>query len=243
MAGGVLGVGLFLFSKVSGAKPVLKKKLPGIKYPVYIRIGTTDASVLRQVLIERQYDLDLPLPTLPRIIVDAGANIGLSAVFFANKYPDAAIFAVEPEESNFQLLKRNVSRYPQIRPLHMALWGESRQIHLIDPGDGHHGFQTVKADEVGNGQRRKVQAITMEDLITRLELNYVDILKVDIEGAEKEVFENSLGWIDRVGVIMVELHDHLKVGCREAFVSATKAFPEEFFKGETVIRLRKRINV
>ena len=72
----------FLYGKLLGSQPLLKMQLPGIRYPLWVRVGTTDVSVLKQVLVERHYDFDLPIA--PRRIVDAGAYTGLSVVFFAN---------------------------------------------------------------------------------------------------------------------------------------------------------------
>lgn len=233
---GLSGLMAFFFAKLSGTRPLFKKKLKGIKHDVYVRIGTTDLSVLQQTLIERHYDFSLPMA--PKVIVDAGANIGLSAVFFANKYPDALILAIEPDEGNFKVLQKNVAHYAQITALREAVWSENKQICLIDPGTGNHGFQTV-AEGVVNGNRKGfVQAITMDALIDKMGLQRIDILKLDIEGAEKEVFETSERWIGRVGSIMVELHDHLKPGCSVAFLSATNGFSEKSMKGETVIVLR-----
>jgi methylase of polypeptide subunit release factors len=74
------------------------------------RNGTKDLSVLKQVFVERQYDF--PLPKAPISIADAGTNSGLLAVYFANRYPGASVIAIEPEDSNFKLLKRNASPYP-----------------------------------------------------------------------------------------------------------------------------------
>jgi len=186
--------------------------------------------------MEKHYDM--PCPIVPKTIVDAGANIGLSAIFFANKYPDATIIAVEPESSNFQLLQKNVSPYPQIKTLQAALWKENRQINLIDPDNGHHGFQTVEGNTNGCAQSGLVQALTVDAVMSSMGLNSVDLLKIDIEGAEKEVFENSVKWIGKVEMIMAELHDNIKPGCRNAFMEATKAFAYESSKGETVMRLR-----
>jgi hypothetical protein len=70
-------------------------------------------------------------------------------------------------------------------------------------------------------------------------IDYVDLLKVDIEGAEKEVFESSSRWIDRVGAIAIELHDQLKSGCSSAFRDATRDFSYESRKGETIFVARK----
>ena len=73
--------------------------------------------------------------------MDAGANIGLASILFANRFPQAKIFAIEPEHDNFNLLADNVCTYDNIVPLHAALWGENATIHLTDPGDGAWGFR------------------------------------------------------------------------------------------------------
>jgi hypothetical protein len=56
--------------------------LAGVKHPVYVRPGTTDIEVMQQVLLD--YEYDFKLPGRPQVIVDAGANIGLASVYFAN---------------------------------------------------------------------------------------------------------------------------------------------------------------
>jgi FkbM family methyltransferase len=234
---GLAGVAAFFFSKLSGRKPIFKKNFPGLKYPFYIRIGTTDASVCKQCLIEQQYGF--PLRIKPKVIVDAGANIGASTVFFASKYPNSIIFALEPEKSNFILLERNVSFYSQIKPIKAALWKENRQICLIDPGEGHHGFQSTEKVGQNSQSDRFIQALTLDALMTRMGLDSVDLLKIDIEGAEKEVFEGSAKWIDKVAVIMVELHDHIKPGCSKAFHEASGGFFRESVKKEVVISIKR----
>jgi FkbM family methyltransferase len=241
LAIGLYGVLVFIFAKVLRTHPLFKTKVPGIRHPVYLRIGTTDATVLRQVLIEKHYDI--PRQVAPKAILDAGANIGFSAIFFANKYPDATIVALEPESSNFQLLQRNVSAYPQIKPLQAALWKENRQINLIDPNHGHHGFQTVEVTMNGCAQLGLVQALTVDAVMSRMGLSSVDLLKIDIEGAEKEVFESSAKWIDRVQMIMAELHDSIKPGCSKAFREATKVFTLESSNGEIIVRSRTEMKV
>jgi hypothetical protein len=69
-------------------------------------------------------------------------------------------------------------------------------------------------------------------------VDYIDILKVDIEGSEKEVFESCETWIDRVGVLIVELHDRWKSGCSRSVHSAAKDFSIEWTRGETTFFLR-----
>lgn len=234
---GLKGVLVFIWAKVTGTKPALKTRVQGARHPICVRIGTTDTSVLRQVFKERQYDI--PIEVNPKLIIDAGANIGLASVFFANKYPNALIIAVEPEPSNFKILQRNVSAYPQIQALQAAVWNEDGQICLYDPGDGHHGFQTAASAESGAKSLGSVEAVTIGSLIARAGTDRLDILKIDIEGAEKVVFAASPRWLDAVDVIMAELHDHIHEGCSKVFFEATGQFQIQIVNGETVVRARR----
>jgi hypothetical protein len=69
-------------------------------------------------------------------------------------------------------------------------------------------------------------------------IDYIDILKVDIEGAEKEIFSGSPSWINHVGVLIVELHDRLKAGCSRSFFNATNSFDHEWYQYENVVLAR-----
>lgn len=233
-----------LLAKVSGRRllkfwrkwPLCKIQVPGIRHPVSLRVGTTDVEVLKQVLLDGEYDF---LPSIhPKVIIDAGANIGLSAIFFTNKFPEAVIYALEPEESNFRLLEINTSAYPQIRPLKAALWNENKRISLIDPCGGHCGFVTLDEDPKQNQRQDLVDAITLDALMNKMDLKDIDILKVDIEGAEKEVFESSAKWIDKIRIVMVELHDRYRPGCDKAFFEATSRFQPGITNVQTVMRLQ-----
>jgi FkbM family methyltransferase len=206
---------------------------PGLKYPVHIRLRATDVSLLSEVLVDAEYDWDFPVP--PRVIVDAGANIGLTSVFYANKYPDARILAIEPELSNFELLKENAAPYSNIVCLQAALWKYDTNVTITDPGFGHWGFQTTEEAMPSKTVRQiETEGIAVTSLMERFGINYIDFLRVDIEGAEKEVFESASSWIHRVGVIAIELHDRLKTGCSRSLYLATKDFQWVYTRGETV---------
>lgn len=230
---GCRGVMAFLLGKATRTKPMVKVTVPGIRHPVYVRACTTDASVYAQVLVEKHYEFELPIN--PRFIIDAGANIGLAAVYFANRFPDAAIIAVEPEADNYAMLCRNAAPYPQIRPLRAALWSENCRLHLFDPGQGSHGFQ-IRSDSAGSAA---VDAVTVDYILQQAGMKEVDLLKIDIEGAEKEVFEASAEWRGRMLAVMAELHESLKPGCNAAFEAATACLNGHAEKGETIARYRQ----
>jgi hypothetical protein len=75
-------------------------------------------------------------------------------------------------------------------------------------------------------------SISVADLMRSFDLDHIDVLKLDIEGSEKEVFEDSAEWIDRVSAIAIELHDRFKSGCSRAFYAATTGFAHEVTRDE-----------
>jgi hypothetical protein len=65
----------------------------------------------------------------------------------------------------------------------------------------------------------------------KFQISGIDLLKIDVEGAECEIFETSQNWIERVRTICIELHDRLRPGCREAYERATTGFPKRWRVG------------
>jgi FkbM family methyltransferase len=184
---------------------------------VHLRIDTSDFCAYRDVLIFRTKSYDPAIAGFsPNTIVDAGAHIGMASILFALQYPAARIIALEPEPSNFAALIKNTAPYKTITPIHAALWREDGEVTLGSSNAHPKGaFQIVK-----NGQQR-VRAIRMDTLIREACIDSIDLLKVDIEGAEIEVFE-SCPWIRTVRVIAIELHDRVRPGCTSVVESAAK---------------------
>ena len=185
--------------------------------PVYLRIDTSDLCAYRDVLIFRTKCYDPQISSfVPKTIVDAGAHIGMASISFALKYPAARIIAIEPEPSNFAALVRNTAPYKMVTPIQAALWSQDGEVTL-GPSNAHpKGALQI----VPNGSQ-KVRAITMETAMREGGLDSIDLLKVDIEGAEIEVFE-ACPWIANVQVIAIELHDRVRPGCTTAVQHAAK---------------------
>lgn len=192
---------------------------PGADHAVHLRLGTSDFCAYKDVLVCRIKEYEPGIANFsPRVIVDAGAHIGMASLGFARRYPRATIYAVEPEPANFALLCRNVGGHPQIVPVQAAIWKQDGEVGL-GPSEAHPkgAFQVVE-----NGETR-VRAITMGTLMHEMKIEFVDLLKMDIEGAEKDVFE-TCDWIARVGTIAIELHDRVKPGCTAALQRAARGF-------------------
>jgi FkbM family methyltransferase len=229
--------GVYLVAKARLSRKPLQVSVAaaGVKHPIHLRLRTTDVSVFEEILLQSEYEFDSNRQ--PAVIVDAGANIGMTSVYFANRYPTARIFSIEPEAGNFAMLEKNAAPYLNIVPIQSALWKATGMVSLSDPGSGSWGFQT---GELSNSEAGAppVRAITIDALMCQFDLDFIDVLKVDIEGSEKEVFESCTSWIDRVGILIVELHDRWKSGCSRSVYSAAKDFPIEWTRGETTFFFR-----
>src|SRR5437667_11569462 len=90
---GIRGVLAIAAYRLFGRPREIAAYAPGIRNPVHIRIRTTDTSTYSDILVGGEYAFDLPFA--PKIIVDAGANIGMASIYFTHRYPDAKIIAIE----------------------------------------------------------------------------------------------------------------------------------------------------
>lgn len=219
--------------RLFGQPKELKAHPPCIQNPVHLRVRTTDVSTYSEILLRKEYDFDLPFS--PKTIIDAGANIGMASIYFAHRYPDAKIVAVEAEASNFAMLARNVQPYPAITPIHAALWRQDGEIAVREP-DPSGGASGNWAFVTAEGPGIRVRAITVRTLMKAMQFETVDLAKIDIEGAEIEVFEKA-EWANSVRCLMIELHDRFRPGCSDAVEAVVSQF-SKLQRGETTLYLR-----
>ncbi len=205
-----------------------------IRFPFSLRVPSSDARAYKQIFLQQEYDFSVA--TEPRVIIDAGANIGLASIYFANKYPDSRIIAIEPEEGNYELLSQNVAPYANVVAVHAALWDRNEEINLIKHGVGDWGFMTESkgAPKNANPVSHTVKAMTLDSIIDEFDLDRIDILKIDIEGAEREVFADTSSWIGAVNGLIIELHERLKPGCNRSFYNGSNGFESEWRQGENL---------
>lgn len=196
--------------------------------PIELRRRSTDSAAYRQVFIDDDYAFDYPRD--PSVIVDAGAHIGCASVWFARRFPRARIISVELDRANFELLERNTSRLANVTAIHAALWPTSGQVSIENPDDETWSFRATEGEGVG--------AVTIPELMERFGIDRIDLLKLDIEGAEADVLAASGPWIGDVDMVVAELHDRFVPGCTEAFDKATEQFPMRVGRGENVLVAR-----
>lgn len=226
-------------AELAGTTPLFEVRRPDVRHPFYLRLRTSDLPTYDQIFVHKEYDFQADEPL--RTIVDAGANIGLTSIFLANRYPDAKIIAIEPEASNFELLRKNLAPYANVVLVNAALWCRNEPVNVVDPGLDKWGFMTIDGGSGGSSsaaQCHAVDGLTVDRIMAMHGLARIDLLKVDIESAEKEVFQDSSRWIDRVDALIVELHDRMKSGCSRSFYNGSNGFDEEWEHGENVFLAR-----
>lgn len=196
--------------------------LTPIKRNIIVRRGTSDISCLQNVFLDQEYET--PFRVDPKIIIDAGANIGMTTLFFSEKYPGARIVAIEPEASNFAILRKNCAGLPNVTLIHAALWPTEQALVIQDSSAEKWAFSVIEGKNSTGSQ--PVKAITIPVLLRELGVKHIDILKLDIEGAERELFNTGAeSWLGTVGQIIIELHDRFISGCASAFYAKITRYP------------------
>lgn len=169
------------------------------------RFNRGDLQSVREVLVEEVYGCELPF--LPRSILDLGANIGLASLWLARRYQqaeDMCILAVEASKAN--------ARVAAVNFRDNAIRGEVIQA-AVGETSGEAFFAARAASNVGRivssaaEASVRVPVIGIAELVARFPSGQVDLVKMDIEGSERDLLTPSSNWLDRVRALMIEWHD------------------------------------
>jgi FkbM family methyltransferase len=219
-------------------------ELPDSDYEVSLRLNTSDIPTFEQVFVSLEYE-SLNLPKSAEVIVDLGANIGLAAVFFGLRYPSARILCVEPEAGNFAALVRNTEALgDRVRNQHAAVWTKDGFVNLHTESESGSplGAWGVQVSDRKTGSTVMTKSCKVATLFDEAGFDRVDILKIDVEGAELEVFsESAHEWLPRVDLIIIETHERFRPGSDEAVRKAVRPMFEELpRRGENLFFRRAR---
>jgi FkbM family methyltransferase len=176
---------------------------------VLVRPGTSDLGTVWGTFA-RRYHLPPPELGAPNTIWDLGANIGLTMGHFAHLFPRARVLGVELDEDNVVLARRNVAAWAdRCEVIHAAVWASDGEVRYRGWG-GTSNYQ-VTGGEAGT----PVRALSLAEMV-REHGGPVDYVKVDVEGAERELLRDGTGWADAVRCLKIELHGDYSVPEGEA---------------------------
>ena len=214
---GFVAAAIVLLCEASTRRPIAQivKSLPiervkvkpaGYSHPISFRRVGSDVAVLSQILVTREYEPVSSLRSV-RLIVDCGANIGVSAYYFLHCYPEARLIAVEPDAANCALCRQNLKPFAKRAVVvQAAVWPENRRLQIV-PASRRKGNWSLEVEPSESGD---VEGLTIPEILHRGDAHGpIDLLKVDIEGAETEVFRGSPSWLALTRNIAIELHHAL----------------------------------
>jgi FkbM family methyltransferase len=203
---------------------------------IAVRPDTTDLAVARSCL-GGEFDLLRSLTLQFNFVIDGGGYIGTAAIALARMFPSATIVSLEPAVGNFEILSENVRPYANIVAINKALDAMVDKKRLYDRGTGECGYTIVPDPRDCRAPTflQVADTTTIEALMDQFGARGIDIVKLDIEGAEKDVLEASAAWLPKTSVIAVELHDRIQAGCTAAFEAATQGMATARMGGDKVI--------
>jgi FkbM family methyltransferase len=234
-------------------------ELGAARRPFYFRQQSSDPAVIKDILVDQHYNLnrlsrcaellafakEQQAIGLRPLVVDAGANIGASAIYFIGNMPNALVVAIEPAADNFALLTKNVEGL-DVEAICGAVSSTSGRVRVVESTQGHWAYRTVPTSE-GVDASPTVPCVTINEISELHRSKYFPfIVKIDIEGAEKDLFSNNTEWIALTPIIVIELHDWLfpKAGTSRPFLQCISKFDRDFvYVGEDIFSITNELPV
>lgn len=169
---------------------------------VVLRTYSSDPDVFKQVFIDRQYELPVPMERV-RTLLDGGANVGLSTLYFLMRCPDAFVLAFEPDPENYRYAVVNTQVFAsRVRMLPMALWSRDEQLDLVK-GDA----AWASSVRMSESPSLPVEGVSIAGALQLCGWSHVDLIKLDIEGAEIDILDAATpSTIQQAKYWAIELH-------------------------------------
>lgn len=222
----VLSEKAFLHSlKQRHAAPVIKDGVYEFTFPVnkqptnfQLRKNGSDIHVFQQVIAQKGYDGLVQLyenrKGEPLRIIDAGSNIGLTAIYLKCHFPASTIICLEPQQGNFELLQKNITanNLEGVFSYRKALWSRSVVLQPKQQFRDNLAWSfAVEESASPASSTDSVDGITLSQLMGMHQWEKIDILKIDIEGAEAVLFidKDFQDALSKVKVIAIEIHEEV----------------------------------
>lgn len=189
---------------IKAQRPVNRDQAPltmsfnNLLHPINIRPGTDDARTIIDNIIREEWGKFEP-DSDPRLMIDGGAYIGDSSAYFLSRFPTLNVIALEPDEITFQAMKKNLAPYGgRVKTVNAGLYSHEGTVRFQ---------QGQTAASIQSGGDCEISVTTIKALLEEHSHRRIDILKLDIEGAEESVFSTRPEeWLNHVDWLIIEFH-------------------------------------
>ncbi len=176
-------------------------------------------------------------------IIDAGSNIGLTSLYFLDYFKQVNLISVEPEKENFKVLQANLQNLPkqcQTQQINGGIWSSDTFLKIVSDFRDQSDW-SFRVEETNNPN--DIKAYSINSLLKSNNWNSIDILKIDIEGSEKQIFDvqnSDVSFLSKTKCIAIEIHDEFN--CREMIYQVLSDYNFTYFNnGELTIGVNQNI--
>ncbi|OJJ16604.1 hypothetical protein BKI52_32335 [marine bacterium AO1-C] len=184
-----------------------------------IRHASSDLAVYHDIFLRKIYD---PITRLiagykhpVRSVIDGGGYNGFSSIYFAQKFPQAQVYAIEPSPSNFQLLEKHLemNQINSVHPICKGLWSTPGKLSLTNEGIKEQEWEiSTQWTTEHKTNTHIVDTITIPELMELHQIENIDLLKLNIEGGEKALFEDqeiTKQFLPKVNFMIIQVHEDI----------------------------------
>ena len=197
----------FHLNKLNGLRPALieaRVHVGSLTPTLRLRDSGGDMFIFHEVLGDQVYKVDPAwLVSEPRTIVDLGGNVGLASLALAAQFPNARIISVEPQPESASLLTYNLLCLGERAHVWEAAVSDQTGTMRLALANEHYNASLVRSGATGID----VRTVTVDEILTSEEITVIDVMKIDIEGAEKLILRGSPDWLKKVNLLLIELHE------------------------------------
>jgi FkbM family methyltransferase len=208
----------------------LTVQLKHLQHPITLRCIRADMQSFVNTFIDPYLEKKAYMEDA-RFVIDAGANIGFTAVLYANWWPNATIVCIEPDGENAALTKENIRPYKNVHLIQAGIWHSDAHLRIEAGQEDGFVVREVKGETVRD--ENSTTGISIDAIMKQFNATQIDFLKMNVEGSEKEVFsKNYANWLPNTTAMLVELHDGKNAGCAKAVFNTTNQY--DFAVAETM---------
>ena len=168
-----------------------------LQYPILVRPGTIDINTVINNVIREEYGQFQPVSE-PKWMIDAGAYIGDTSAYFLSRFPYLKVIALEPHPKSYEISCKNLTPYGErVVLLNKGLWARDQKLK----------FGGVFSEACIQDEGWEIDCISLPTILEQFSIPRINILKMDIEGAEAALFSSHPEeWLDRIDLLIVEIH-------------------------------------
>lgn len=221
------------------------------KFRVLLRKYSSDYLVFDQILVHSEYQALVTFIKRNNSennimnIIDAGANIGLTTLYFKTIYNKSKIISVEPDLNNYEMLNRNIkiNQFENIETVLAAVWHKNEFVHLNREFRDGKDWSISVDENCRDSLSKPIRGLQISEIMKENDFRSIDILKIDIEGAERFLFESTesvKSFLPYTRYLAMEVHNEFHI--LDKIKQLLEYFDFEYiFSGELIIARNRKL--